>query len=488
MVVYWGKKTTVVGTSFGGIVLIKDKSFYKTIFKLSLPAAFQSLVSFLVVIADDIMVSSVGDGVSAQAAVAQVNSITAFYTATLMGVVSGSAVLISQYWGKKDTARIKTIFSIVMRICIAVSLVFLLLAQLFPKQIIGIVIGKDESYVTELALQYFQIICFSYIPFAISNSLVGMLRSVEVVKIALYITISTLFINIGLNYVLIFGHLGFPALGVRGAAIATLSARIVEMLVVVFYTFKRQKVLDIKPRDFLKTEGWLWKDYAKYGLPVAITDAQWSLIGMLKAAIIGQLGASFMAANSIANSFASLATIFTFALAGGACVVVGKTVGEKNYDLVRKQSKTIQIMFLGIGIASSVIVFLLRGPFTSLYGSSSDPVVWNLSTQMIAILAVTLIGTSYHASCFVGINRGAGDSKFVAIVDMICGWLVVLPATLLSAFVFHFPLPIVFLATRIDQCFKWIIAFIRLRGNKWIKNVTKDEEELVAEELVEKAD
>lgn len=461
--------------------MIKDKSFYKTIFMISLPSAFQALVSFLVVIVDDIMVSSIGDGLTAQAAVSQVNSISAFYTATIMGVVSGSAVLISQYWGKKDTERIKLIFSIVMRICIIISILFAIIASIFPRQIVGIVISKNEAEVTQLAVDYFRIICLSYIPFAISNALVGMLRSVEVVKVALYITISALFVNIGLNYVLIFGKLGFPALGVKGAAIATFIARCVELAIVIFYTFKRQKRIDIAPRDFFKTERWLLKDYAKYGLPVAITDLQWSFIGMLKAAIIGQLGASFMAANSIANSFANLATIFTFALAGGACVVVGKTVGEGKYDEVRKQSTTIQIMFLIIGIISSIIVFFLRGPFTSLYGSSSNPEVYMLSTQMIAILAVTLIGTSYHASCFVGINRGAGDSKFVAIVDMICGWLIVLPVTLLAAFVWKLPLPLVFLATRIDQCFKWIIAFIRLRGNKWIKNVTKDDESLVEE-------
>jgi len=131
-------------------------------------------------------------------------------------------------------------------------------------------------------------------------------------------------------------------------------------------------------------------------------------------------------------------------------------------------------MFFFIGLVMAGIVFLLGSPFTSLYGSAKDPQVFSLSTAMISILAVTLIGTSYHASCFVGINRGAGDSKFVMRVDMICGWLIVLPATALAAFVFRSPLPVVFLCTRIDQCFKWIIALVRLRGDKWIKNVTRE--------------
>jgi len=456
--------------------MIRDREFYKTIFRISLPAAFQALVSFLVVVADDIMVSMLPNATMAQAAVSQVNSITAFYTATLTGLVSGSSVLIAQYWGKKDMVRIRRIFSVVLWISALVALVFVAAAKLLPEQVVSIVIKRGETDVVALALSYFGIVCFSYLPYAITTALIGMLRSIEVVRITLVTTVAALFVNIGLNYVLIFGKLGLPAMGVRGAAVATLATRVVEMLIVWVFTFNIQKKLKIKPRDLLKIDRTLAADYGRYGLPVGLTDMQWALIGMLKAAIIGQMGAAFMAANNIATSMANLGTMFTFALAGGACVVVGKAVGKGDYETAKAYSKTIQIMFFGIGLFMAGLVFLLKVPFTKMYGSSADPEVFNLATQMISLLAITLIGTSYHASCFVGINRGAGDSRFVMMVDMICGWLVVLPATLLAAFVFHAPLPIVFLCTRIDQCFKWLIAFIRLRGDKWIKNVTRDGE------------
>ena len=454
--------------------MIRDREFYKTIFRISLPAAFQSLVSFLVVVADDIMVSMLPNAVAAQAAVSQVNSITAFYTATMTGLVSGSAVLIAQYWGKKDMARIRRIFSVVLWFCALVAVAFVAVARLFPEAVVGIVIKGEETEAVALALEYFAIVCFTYLPFAITTALIGMLRSIEIVRITLVTTVIALFVNIGLNYVLIFGRLGLPAMGVRGAALATLITRIVEMIVVCVYVFTVQKQLEFRPKDLLRVDGTLARDYMRYGLPVGLTDMQWALIGMIKSAIIGQMGAAFMAANNIASSMANLGTMFTFALAGGACVMVGKAVGKGDYDLARAYSKTIQIMFFIIGLVMAALVFALREPFTRLYGSSADPEVYGLSVAMIAILSVTLIGTSYHASCFVGINRGAGDSRFVAMVDMICGWLVVLPATLLAAFVFHAPLPIVFLCTRIDQCFKWLIAFIRLRGDKWIRNVTRE--------------
>ena len=454
--------------------MVRDREFYMTMLRIALPIALQSFLSFLVVIADDIMVSSTSHGLFAQAAVAQVNSITALFTATMTGLIAGSSVLIAQYWGRKDMERIKRIFAVVMWICIIVSLAVVALMKLFPETIVGIVINRNDIQITDLALEYLAIICFSYVPFAISTALVGMLRTIEVVKITMYAALHTLVVNIGLNYILIFGKLGFPALGVRGAAIATLLARISEMILVGLYAFYIQKEIELKPRDFMVIDRTMLKDYSFYGLPVGITDAQWALIGMLKAAIIGQLGGVFMAANSIANSMANLGTLFTFGLAGGAAVVVGKAVGRGDYQTAREYSKTIQIMFFGVGLVMAGLVFLLRVPFVSLYGSSSNPEVYGLSVQLIAILAVTMIGTTYHASCFVGINRGAGDSRFVAMVDMICGWFVVLPLTLLAAFVWNLPLPMVFLATRIDQCFKWIIAFFRLRGNKWIKNVTRE--------------
>ena len=459
----------------GGQNVIRDREFYKTIFRISLPAAFQALVSFLVVVADDIMVSKLSGGASAQAAVTQVNSLTAFYTATLTGLVSGSSVLIAQYWGKRDMMRIRKVFSIVFWICITTALIFTFVARLFPGAVTGLVISAKEAQVSELAREYLRIACLTFLPYAVTTSLIGMLRSIEVVKITLVTTVVALALNISLNALLIFGLCGFPALGVSGAAIATLITRIVEMAMVVAYTFCIQKQLAIKPKNLLEIDRTLARDYARYGLPVGLTDMQWSLIGILKSAIIGQMGVAFMAANSIASSMANLGTMFTFALAGGACVVVGKAVGKGDYDAAREYSKTIQLMFLMIGIAMAALVFALRVPFTRLYGSAKDPEVYSLATTMIAILAVTLIGTSYHASCFIGINRGAGDSRFVAMVDSICGWLIVIPATALCAFVFKTPLPVVFLATRVDQCFKWVIAMLRLRGDKWIRNVTREE-------------
>lgn len=453
--------------------MIKDSSFYRSILRLSLPTAFQSLISLLVVMADNVMVARIDPNGFSLAAVAQSNSITNFANALMAGLAGGSIVLVSQYWGRQDKARIKEVYSVIAALCLAVSAVIIIAIQLFPRAILSLVIKSSEVEITALAMDYLPIVCLAYLPFAITASVIGMLKGVEVVRVTLYLTATSLISNVALNYILIFGKLGFPAMGVKGAAIATVTARVIEAALVCFYFFRVQKVLPVKPGELTRQRLWAWKDYAKYGLPVGITDAQWALVGMLKMVIIGQMGKQMINAAAVSDMLLTLGFLFTSALAGGACVLVGKAVGRRDYVLVRQYAHTIQIMFFLIGLVMTTIVFLLRGPFIGLYGL--EPATHTLAMTMSGITAFTLIGTTYHASCFVGINRGAGDNKFVMMVDMICGWLIVLPLSALAAFVFKWPLYIVYFMTRIDQTFKWIIAFLRLRGDKWIHNVTRDE-------------
>ena len=452
--------------------MIRDKAFYRNILRLSLPAAFQALMSLVVVMADNVMVASLDPLGLSLAAVSQSNAVTNFVNASLTGLAGGGVVLVAQYWGKRDMARIKPVCAAITTACIGLALAVTALVLLFPAQVLRLVISGKEREITALALQYLPILCLSYLPFALTAAMIGMLRGVEVVRVTLYATAVSLITNITLNYILIFGKLGLPALGVRGAAIATVLARLIEAAVVAYYLFFRQQALPLRPRDLARHRRWAWQDYARYGLPVGLTDAQWALVGMLKMVIIGQMGRVMINAVAVTDMLFNLGTLFTFSLAGGAAVVVGKAVGAGDYALVHAYSRTIQGMFLIIGVVMSLVVFLLRWPFIGLYGLEGQTAA--LTASMVAICAPTLIGTTYHASCFVGINRGAGDSRFVMLVDMICGWLVVLPLAALSAFVLHLPLHWIYFMTRIDQTFKWLIAWLRLRGDKWIHNVTRE--------------
>ncbi len=454
-------------------IFVREKSFYQSMVRLALPAALQALLSLLVMLADNVMISRYDAAFLAP--VSQANSVSTFVIAALNGIGSGAVVLVSQYWGKKDENAIRRVFSVTAAAGLMVAALFVLLIECMPGTVVSLVLDPALQSLTPVAVSYLRIACLSFLPFGLISALVGCMKGVEVVRVTLYAAVLSLFSNVLMNAVLIFGLGPVPSLGVEGAAVATVLARMIELLVVWVYCFRKQKALAIRPRDLCCHKAWAWKDYARFGAPVGFTDAQWALVGLMKMSIIGHLGATMMSSVNITDTMMNLGTMFTFALSGGACVLVGKAVGQKDMEKVHAYSRTIQAMFALIGLLMALVVILLRRPFISLYGQSTD--VETLSYTLIFIGAITLMGTSYHASCFVGINRGAGDNRFVMLVDLVCGWLVVLPLTYLAAFVLPIPaawkLPAVFLCTRIDQCFKWIIAFFRLRGTKWIKQVTR---------------
>lgn len=448
--------------------MVKDKAFYKNLLLIALPVALKSLLSLGVNMLDNIMVGSLGE--TALSSVALANQVSTLFVFFMNGVAGGAGVLISQYWGKQDVKRIKSVFSVVLKIILCVSVAVTVTVYFFPRQTMGIF--TPETDIINEGIQYLTIICFSYIIFALSETMAAMLRCVEIVRISLYATATALFVNLILNYVLIFGKFGFPALGVRGAAIATVCSRVVELCVLVIYVFLIQKKLDIKPKDLLHGEKAIWLDFVRYGAPIIAGDMQWGLVGSFKATIVGRLGTQMIAANNIAETIMSLATIVTAGLGNAACVMIGKTVGAKEYDKTRSYSNTLQILFAMGGALMCTLLFAFRAGPVSLY--NIEPETAALARTLIGVGAVTLLGTFYHATCFTGINRGAGDGKFVFKVDMVCGWLIVLPLSALGAFVFGWPLPVIFLCLRIDQCFKWLIAFFRLRGDRWIRNVTRE--------------
>ena len=446
--------------------MVREKSFYKTLFVVSFPAALQSVISFSKTTVDTIMVGQLGDLPLAGVAIS--NQVVAFLFTLFLGLSSGSSVLIAQYWGKKDVATIRRIFALVFMLCSGVGLIAMLFVLLFPAGILGLM--TNEQDIIRTAIPYFTIVSFSFAMYAASSALVMMFRNMEVVMAALWISLFTSGLNILLNWFLIFGRFGFPAMGIRGAAISTVIVRFVELSLILIYALALQKKILLRIKDLFLPKLSIAVDFAKHGLPIALGDSQWAFFTVVKAAVIGHLGTIMVSANAIADTIMSLGFIGSASLAAGACVAVGKAVGSGDYKKAREYSNTIQILFVGMAIIMALSVFMLRIPIVNLFVISDE--VRSYSIRMVTIGAFTLLGTLYHASCFVGINRGSGDGRFVAKVDFICAWIIVLPLLYLTAHVWQLSYPLVFLAARFDQCFKWIVAFFRLRGNKWIRNVT----------------
>ena len=448
--------------------MVKDKQFYKTLLIIAIPVALQNLLSFAVNMLDTVMVGTLGDVTLSATSLA--NQVSIYMMMIVRGLGGGAAMMISQYWGKQDIGRIKSIFSIGMKASVAISLVATVLIMVIPETMMGI-FTNDPMIIAE-GVKYLVIVAFSFVIYAVSQTLVAMLRCVEIVRIGLTTSIAAFVVNVVGNYVLIFGKLGFQPMGITGAAVATLLSRVVECLIVIYYVVFIDKKLHLKMRDLLANDWVLWKDYLKHGLPIASGDILWGLVGVFKAAIIGRLVAAAISANSISEVVLQLATTFIGGLSSAACIMIGKTVGAKEYDKTRQYAKTLQILFFAFGFVAAAFTLLIREPIISLYDVTPEAKAYAM--EFLLWGAITIWGTSYAASCFVGINRGSGDARFVVATDMICGWLIVLPLMFL-ALKLGWPPPIVFLMSRIDQILKMGIAFVRLNmTDRWIRNVTRD--------------
>ena len=452
-------------------VLVRERRFYRSFFSLTGMIAVQNLLTFSVNLADNLMLGAYSE--TALAGSALVNQIQFLLQMVVMGVGEGIVVLASQYWGKRDVSSIRRVQNIGMRIAVGAALVLWALVFFFPRGCLGLL--TNEQPVIEEAAKYLQIICFSYVFFAMTNILLATLRSVETVKISFAVSGSTLLINCCLNTLLIFGTFGAPRLGIRGAAIATLVSRIVEFLIMVLYTAFSDKKLHARLKDFGRMDGLLFRDYLRVGLPVILSNTMWGLAQAIQTSILGHMGQATIAANSIATTIFQIISVVTYGAASASSVIVGKTIGENRLDDVKAYAKTLQVLYLGIGVGTGLLLFLAKDFILGFYSIAADTRA--LASLFITVLSVTVVGTSYQVAVLTGIVRGAGDTSFVLVNDFIFMWLIVLPSAALAAFVFHLPPPVVFICLKSDQILKCFVAVVQVNFFPWIRRLTRTTEE-----------
>jgi len=448
--------------------IVKKPEFYKTLLSLAVPMALQSILSMSVGFADNIMVGQLGERAVAGVMIAnQVQSILSFL---VMGISAALVVIAAQYWGKKDIKSVKAVAAIGINVAVVTGLLITAISLLIPGQVLRIF--TNDQGVIEEGVRYIRILAYSYVFFCLTQTLIGTMRCVEVVRIGVYVTLASLVISVTGNYALIFGNWGFPRLGIEGAAIATLTARIVETIIMVLYVRFYDKRLMLRFKELFHKNKQLLADFFRYGLPVMGGDVSWGTIGTLKVAILGRLGESAMAANSIAVMLFAIITIIVWSASSASGVIIGKTVGSGDYNLVKQYSRTLQLIFVVTGMIAGISLYAFKDIFISLYSFTEETQI--IARQFIIILSITVTFTSYHASSFVGIIRAGGDTKFVFIVDFLCSWCFVLPLSFIAAFVWNAPPWVVFLCIYSDQLYKWIIAMIKTNRYKWIKNLTRD--------------
>ena len=449
--------------------MIKEKTFYKSFMILALSLALQNLLTYGVNMMDTLMLGRYSQ--NAMGGVSLCNQIQFLLQMLVVGAGEGAVVMGSQYWGRKKLEPIPHIIGVALRFGGALAVLLFILVFGWPNQILSL-LSNDPAVIAEGA-KYFSIIRYTYVISTITNILVASLRSIGVVRIGYMISGSTLVINVCLNYLLIYGNLGFPEMGVRGAACATLIARCVELIIVIWFLKYRENVLNLNLRKLLHIDTSYVRDYMKVSLPVLINQALWGVAQMVQTGILGHLGGDVTAANAISVQVYQVLSVVCYGAASAAGIVVGRTIGEDNEKKLHPLVTTLQILFISIGLCSGLAIFLLRGPILAAFGGTLTENAYCLSRQFMLVLAITTVGTSYQMACDNGIIRGGGDTAFSAKMNLVSMWCIIVPFSAMAAFWWKCPPVAVFFLLKWDQLYKAIPVGIRLHSWKWVKKVTR---------------
>ena len=448
--------------------ITKDKHFYKNVFTLAIPISLQHMITFLVGFADNVMVGRLGD--DAVSGVYLGGQLQFLLQQLVVGLGSALLILTAQYWGKGDTDPIRRLIGLVLRIGVVAALTMTLIMTLFPAQILSLF--SDEAGALREGVAYLRIQALSYLFFVISQILIYAMRSVETTRVGAMASLVTLVVNVCLNELLIFGRLGLPAMGVRGAALATLIARIVECGAVVAYVFLVDKKLCMRLCEIFLPAGKLLGHYLRYGLPVIAGDLVWAVNIMCQGAIVGHYTADIITAVSVTNTMNNLVYVWLNGLWGGVSIVIGKTIGAGHREKVKEYARTCQIVFIGVGLLSGALVFFGKELFLLMYQGISGGAI-KTARMLMTVLSCTIIGTCYEACCLGSLVKAGGDTSFVFKNDTIFVFLVVLPSALIASRL-GAPIWVVFLCLKSDQILKCIVAAIKVNRFRWIRELANE--------------
>ncbi|HIQ98177.1 MAG TPA: MATE family efflux transporter [Candidatus Scybalocola faecavium] len=447
----------------------KDRGFYKTLFSMMIVVALQNLVAYSVNMADNIMLG--GYNQAALSGAATVNQIFFMVQQVALAIGNSLVVLASQYWGEQRVQPIRTLTGIALKLGLICSIIIIALCLFIPRPIL--MLFTTDPQIIEEGLGYLSLIQWTFILFIITNILMAALRSVGTVKISFYTSVVSLIVNVAINYTLIFGHFGFPEMGVKGAAIGTFVARIIEFVIVLVYMIKIDKKLCLFSGGLFHISPQLRKDYTKVTVPVMLSQVLWGVSVPMQTAILGHLSADAIAANSVATTFYQYLKVIVIAMSSTCSVMIGNAIGRGKMERIKSDGRTLSVITVIIGLILGIILFLLRYPLLSFYNLSEEAT--RLAINLISIMSVVMVGMSYQMPVSYGIIQGGGDAKFNMAMNMISTWAIVMPLSFMAAFWWKLPVELVVLCIQSDQIFKGLPTFIRFRSYKWIKKLTNTE-------------
>ncbi len=447
-------------------LFVKDKGFYSRLLAIAVPITLQGLINFGVNMADTVMLGRLGEVSLSAASLA--NQFCFLFMILNFGLAGGAGVLTGQFWGKGDRESIAKTLSIVYRITASLATLFFFACQFFSTSIMGLYTTNPE--VIALGGQYLRILSWAFLLQGISTVSAIVLRTVGIVRLTLVTALITLANNVFMNWMLIFGNLGAPAVGVAGAAVATAVSRLLEFTIIVVFLLRIDKKIRFRLRSLLRLDRPILRDYIHNGLPVLISDA-FLAVGMnISSAIIGHLGASFVAGSAITGVVWQLMTVLLMGIAAASSVIVGNTVGERRYEDAQRYGVTFLAMSVIVGLIAATGLYLLRNVAPTLYNVAGDTRL--LAAEIMAATGVVSAFSSVNMMLTKGVLRAGGDTRFLMLADVLFLWAVSLPVGYVVALVLHAPPWLVIFALRMDEVIKAVWCVKRLLSRRWIKNVT----------------
>ena len=454
--------------------LQQPKGFYQSVFALMIPIVLSNLITHTVALADTFMVGALGDEYLA-AATAATTPLFLFLIFTF-GVQSGVGILVAQYWGKGNTNAINRVLGVGLYFSVGFTLVGALLVAIFPHHILGLITSNKD--LVELGASYVQIVGFSMVLNAISLVYISCQRSMENTKLAVVVlSISSVF-NIFGNWVLIFGNLGFEALGMEGAAWSTLTARFIEVVIISIYALRNSR-LPLRIKLLLKPGMVIFKDFIKYSLPVLLNEALWGFGAMLFPVIFGHMATAptILAAYALSGNIERIFAVALFACGGATAVIIGRELGAGRRERIESTANSLLKLGVILGLSSGALLMLVR--FTIL-----EPVIFPLlklsgdsysaALTMLTIVAFSIPMRSAGFTMGIGILRGGGDVKALMIIDVSTLYIISLPIAAIAGLVFKADIAFVYSGILVEDIVKTTLLYRRVRKKKWIHDVTRD--------------
>ena len=450
-----------------------DAAFWRDIARLALPIALQNLLSSSFSLVDTLMVGQLGD--TPLAAVGMAGQFGWFLSMIIFGMTSALTMFVSQYWGAGDKKSIRKVYGIALMIAVGVSVVFMLAGVVFPRGVVWIF--NREPDVLDVGAQYLSIAAFSYPAIALNYVFMGVLRATERVKLPLYTTLVTTLLNAGLDYAFIFGFGAIPAMGARGAAIATVVSAWLSPVITFTVSLIEKNMLIAPWREIFGFDKNFFAEFLRRAVPVVVNETLWGAGTLVFNIIFANLGSGNYAAVTIMRTFESIAFVFFVGLGSASSVIVGKSVGAGEIASAVRDSRRFAVLVPAFSAVLGAVIIVFRRQIVGVFDLDGKITAETLGTAVwiLSIYAAEMAIRNIPYIVICGIFRPGGETRIGMKYDLLFLWCVSLPATIIAAFVLRLPFPAVFATMYIAE--DWLKAFFCIRyflTDKWLKPVTPE--------------